>query len=140
MVEADRCNCGGISEVGLFACAGGANVACAGGANVGLMSVKAAALVSERLGRGKAALLCLPGISAVIPGIVEGAKTCRSIIAIDGCSTRCAAKTLRKAGFDPVEIVLNRDCDIAKNHDLSDEVGLEKATKYVFEAIKKIEV
>ena len=39
MVEADRCNCGGISEIGLFACAGGANV--------GLISVKAAAMASE---------------------------------------------------------------------------------------------
>ena len=62
------------------------------------------------------------------------------MIAIDGCGTRCAAKTLRKAGFDPVEIVLNRDCDIAKNHDLSDKAGLEDAAEYVFEAIKKIEV
>jgi len=132
MAEADRCNCGGISEVGLFACAGGANV--------GLMGVKAAALVSERLGRGKAALLCLPGISAGIPGIGEGAKTCRSIIAIDGCGTQCAAKTLRKAGFEPVEIVLNRDCEIAKNHDLSDEVGLEKATEYVFKKIENVEI
>ncbi|RJS69559.1 hypothetical protein CW696_06950 [ANME-2 cluster archaeon] len=132
MVEADRCNCGGISEIGLFACAGGANV--------GLMSVKAAAMVSEKLGREKAALLCLPGISAEISGIIEGAKTCRAMIAIDGCGTRCAAKTLRKAGFDPVEIVLNRDCDIAKNHDLSDKAGLEDAAEYVFEAIKKIEV
>ena len=135
MAEADRCTCGGISEVGLFACAGGANV--------GLMSVKAAVSVSERLGRGKAALLCLPGISAGIPGIVEGTKTCRSItcrsiIAIDGCGTQCAAKTLRKAGFDPVEIVLNRDCEIAKNHDLSDEVGLEKATQYVFKKIENV--
>ncbi len=129
MAEEDRCNCGGISEVGLFACAGGANV--------GLMSVKAAALVSERLERGKAALLCLPGISAGIPGIVEGAKTCRSIIAIDGCGTRCAAKTLRKAGFDPEELVLNRDCGIAKNHDLSDEDGLEAATEYILKTIER---
>ena len=129
MTEEDRCNCGGISEVGLFACAGGANV--------GLMSVKAAALVSERLGRGKAALLCLPGISAGIPGIVEGAKTCRSIIAIDGCGTRCAAKTLRKAGFDPEELVLNQDCGIAKNHDLSDEDGLEAATEYILNTIER---
>ena len=127
MAEEDSCNCGGISEVGLFACAGGANV--------GLMSVKAAALVSERLGRGKAALLRLPGISAEIAGIVEGAKTCRSIVAIDGCGTRCAAKTLRKAGFDPEEIVLNRDCGITKSHDLSDGVGLEAATEYILDLL-----
>ncbi|HDN65595.1 MAG TPA: hypothetical protein ENF23_04775 [Methanosarcinales archaeon] len=60
MAEGDKCGC--LSELGIFACAGGSNV--------GIMSVKAAVTVSERLGRGKAALLCLPGISAEIPGIV----------------------------------------------------------------------
>jgi len=117
MAEGEKCDC--LSEVGLFACAGGSNV--------GVMSVKAAVAVSGKLGRGKAALLCLPGISAEIPGIVEGAKTCAAMIAIDGCGTRCAAKTLKKYGFEPTEIVLNRDCGITKSHDLSDEVGLEDA-------------
>ena len=126
----EKCEC--LSEIGLFACAGGSNV--------GIMSVKAAALVSEKLGRGKAALLCLPGISAEIPGIIEGVKTCRAMIAIDGCGTRCVAKTLKKAGFDPEEIVLNRDCGITKNKDLSDEAMLEDATEYLFKTIENIEV
>ena len=129
MTEEDTCEC--LSEVGLFACAGGSNV--------GVMSVKAAVAVSEKLGRGKAALLCLPGISAEIPGIIEGAKTCAAMIAIDGCGTRCIAKTLKKYGFETVEIVLNRDCGIEKSHDLSDEVGLESAIEHLFKIIEKPE-
>ena len=132
MAEDDRCECGGLSEVGLFACAGGANV--------GVMSVKAAVAVSERLGRGKAALLCLPGISADIVGIVEGTKTCGAIVAIDGCGTQCAAETLKKAGFDPTEIVLNRDCKISKNKELSDETGLEDAIECILNTIEDIEI
>ena len=76
------------------------------------MSIKAVVEVSGKTGRNKAPLLCLPGISAEIPGIIEGTKTCASLIAIDGCGTQCAAKTLKKSGFDPIEIVLNRDCGI----------------------------
>lgn len=126
MAEEDKCEC--LSEVGLFACAGGSNV--------GVMSVKAAVAVSNKLGREKAALLCLPGIPAEIPGIVEGAKTCGTMIAIDGCGTQCAAKTLKKSGFVPAEIVLNRDCGIEKSHDLSDETGLEDAIECVFKTVE----
>lgn len=129
MGEEEKCDC--LSEVGLFACAGGSNV--------GIMSVKAAVAISEKLGRGKVVLLCLPGISAEVPGIIEGAKTCAKLIAIDGCGTRCAAKTLKKHGFEPAEIVLNRDCGIKKSHNLSDEVGLEGSIEYIFKTIDNTE-
>ena len=88
----------------------------------------------------KSPLLCLPWISAEIPGIIEGKKTYRSLIAIDGCGTQCAAKTLKKNGFDPVEIVLNRDCGIKKSHDISDEVRLERAIEHISGTIAKLGV
>ena len=118
----------------------GRDSACAGGSNVGVMSIKAAVEVSGKTGRKKAALVCLPGISAEIPGIIEGTKTCAALIAIDGCSTQCAAKTLRKSGFDLVEIVLNRDCGIKKSHDIPDEVGLEKDIEHISGTIVKLGV
>jgi len=95
------------------------------------MSIKAVVEFVGKKGRKKAALLCLPGISAEVPGIIEGAKTCAKLIAIDGCGTQCAAKTLKKSGFDPVEIVLNRGCGIKKSHNISDEAGLEKAIEHI---------
>ena len=104
------------------------------------MSIKAVVEVSGKTGRKKAPLLCLPGISAEIPGIIEGTKTCAALIAIDGCGTQCAAKTLKKNGFDPIEIVLNRDCGIKKSHDISDEVGLERAIEHIFRTIVKLGV
>ena len=84
------------------------------------------------------ALLCLPGISAEIPGIIEGTKTCVALIAIDGCGTQCAAKTLKMSGFDPIEIVLNKDCGIKKSHDISDEIGLERAIEHISRTIVRL--
>ena len=104
------------------------------------MSIKAVVEVSGKIGRNKAALLYLPGISAEIPGIIEGTKTCAVLIAIDGCGTQCAAKTLKKNGFYPVEIVLNRDCGIKKIHDISDEVGLERAIEHISGTIAELGV
>ena len=104
------------------------------------MSIKAAVEVSGKIGRKKVDLLCLPGISAEIPGIIEGTKTCAALIAIDGCGTQCAAKTLKKSGFDPIEIVLNRDCGIKKIYDISDEAGLEKAIEHISGTIVKLGV
>ena len=102
------------------------------------MSIKAAVEVSGKTGRKKPALLCLPGISAEIPGIIEGTKTCASLIAIDGCGTQCAVKTLKMNGFDPVKIVLNRDCGIKKSHYISDEAELEKAIEHISGTIVKL--
>ena len=102
------------------------------------MSIKAVVEVSGKTGRKKAALLCLPGISAEIPGIIEGTKTCAALIAIDGCGTQCAAKTLKKSGFDPIEIVLNKDCGIKKSHDISDEIGLERAIEHISRTIAEL--
>ena len=102
------------------------------------MSIRAAVEVSGKIGRNKAPLLCLPGISAEIPGIIEGTKTCAALIAIDGCGTQCAARTLKKNGFDPIEIVLNKDCGIKKSHDISDEVGLEKAIEHISGTIAEL--
>jgi len=90
--------------------------------------------------RKKAALLCLPGISAEIPGLIEGTKTCAALIAIVGCDTQCAAKTLKMSGFDPIEIVLNRDCGIKESHNISDEVGLEKAIEHISKTIAQLGV
>ena len=107
---------------------------CAGGSNVGLMTVKAASRASIDLGRDKAALQCLPGISAEIPAIVMGVENFKGVIVVDGCPTECAFKTLEKFGVKTEEkIVISKDFDIKKNHDLSDENGIER----VFEGIKK---
>jgi uncharacterized metal-binding protein len=66
-------------------------VACSGGSNVGQIANDAAI----QLAKEKAAsFFCLAGVGGHIGGIVKSAKEAGLMIAIDGCSVQCAAKTL----------------------------------------------
>lgn len=52
-------------------------------------------------------------------GMIEPARAARSIIAIDGCPVRCAAKTLEQAGLVPDLHLIVTDFDIKKSYDLA---------------------
>lgn len=119
------------SRIGMFSCAGGSNT--------GQMSLKAVVAASEKFGSDRASLICLAGISSQIPGIVKGAKEREHILSADGCETQCASKTLKKFGIQPTkEIVVTRDCGIEKNHDLSDEHGIETVKVKIEEEVAEL--
>ncbi|WP_337996626.1 putative zinc-binding protein [Oleispirillum naphthae] len=71
-------------------------VSCSGAADVGAVADGAA----RRLARdGHAKMLCLAAIGARLPSTMEAAQAAPSLLAINGCPSRCAAKMLEDAGF-----------------------------------------
>ena len=85
--------------------------ACAGGSNVGQLANEVGKALTVE---GKGKLFCLAGIGGQVEGIVRTAKEAKQVIAIDGCSVRCAGKTLEKAGV------------VVHSHTVLTEVGFEK--------------
>lgn len=72
---------------------------CSGGSNVGQISNEAAKLL---VGQGVGKFSCLAGIGAHSQGFIKSAKGAKTVLAIDGCGTRCAYKTLEHAGISPI--------------------------------------
>lgn len=112
MEEESKCNCGNTGVM-LYTCAGGTNL--------GHISYD---VVNDLVVLGKGKMGCLNGIGGHISTMVLNAKAAKLIIMVDGCKTRCGAKTLEQAGITDFEQVLISDFDIKKTYDLS--VGREK--------------
>lgn len=89
--------------------------ACAGGSNCGQLTNRIGVEL-ERLGRGK--LYCLAGIGAHESAMIETAKAAQRLIVLDGCSLRCAKKTLNHAGLEKMNHVVLTDLGLKKTHDL----------------------
>lgn len=121
MVE--RCICEGV-EVIIFPCSGASNV--------GQIANNAAVKLAKQ---GIGNMFCTAGIGAGIKAIIESARASGKILAIDGCRIACASEILKKAGFNPMEIVVT-NLGIKKNYDLNlneEEVELvvEKAKELI---------
>ncbi|MBA7653278.1 hypothetical protein ES703_61125 [subsurface metagenome] len=84
---AEKCLCE-ASEVLIFPCSGGSN--CGQIANQAAVQ-----LAEEGIGR----MYCLAGIGAHDSVMIDTAKAAKRIVAIDGCSTACAKRTLEHAGL-----------------------------------------
>jgi uncharacterized metal-binding protein len=80
---------------------------CSGGSNFGQIANQVA-LSLDILGLGR--LYCLAGIGGHIAGMVESAKSAERIVAIDGCDTACARKTIEHAGLNGKENLITHSC------------------------------
>lgn len=89
---------------------------CSGGSNVGQLSNQAAVDLTKS---GKGRLFCLAGIGAHVSTMIESAKAADLLVAIDGCTVKCAAKTLDHAGLNPQVSVVITDMGIEKSPQLS---------------------
>jgi len=69
---------------------------CSGAADVGEIADRAARMIT-RDGVGR--MCCLGGIAGRVPEILQAARAAEKILAIDGCPSDCARKTLELAGF-----------------------------------------
>lgn len=120
MAEEGKCGCA-TTGVMLYTCAGGTNL--------GMISHD---VVMDLVAQGKGKMGCLTGIGGHISTMIVNAKAAKLIIMVDGCKTRCGAKSLEQAGITDFEQVIISDFDIKKTYDLS--VGREKKD----EIVKKI--
>ena len=101
--------------------------ACSGAADVGEIADQAARRLRSK---GYAKMTCLAGVGAGLSGYVESAKGADFVIAIDGCATACAKKSLERIGVNPISYILT-------------DMGLEKGEtpvteKIIYEVSEKI--
>jgi len=87
---------------------------CSGSSNVGQI---ANAVGVELTRQGRARMYCLAGMGAHISGMVDSALHADYRIALDGCPTACACKTLEHAGLKVDKAVVVTELGIAKNHE-----------------------
>lgn len=103
-----KCLCGSLDDVRI--------VACSGASNVGQIANQAAIGLSKANVGG---FFCLAGISAGIKPMIKVGKEADLIVAIDGCSVQCAAKTLQLAEIEPAIQVIVTELGIEKSHDIA---------------------
>lgn len=70
--------------------------ACSGAANTGAMADLAARKLA---GDGVGKMYCLAGLGGDIQPIIDTTKAAGKVLAIDGCPTDCARRTLERVGF-----------------------------------------
>ncbi|MEM2991400.1 MAG: putative zinc-binding protein [Halobacteria archaeon] len=118
----EKCICEGV-EVIIFPCSGAANV--------GQIANRAAVELAKQ---GFGNMFCTAAIGAGIKAIIESARASGKMLAIDGCRIACASEILKKAGFNPLEIVVT-NLGIKKNFDLNLN---EEEVKLVIEKAKEL--
>ena len=122
MVEKCLCEAG---EVLIFPCSGGSN--CGQIANQAAIQ-----LTEEGIGR----IYCLAGIGAHDSAMIDTAKVVERVLAIDGCSTACAKRTLEHAGVMVTDYLdVNRE-GIKKSHDF--KLSLEDISSIVAKAKERL--
>ena len=122
MVEKCLCEAG---EVLIFPCSGGSN--CGQIANQAAIQ-----LTEEGIGR----IYCLAGIGAHDSAMIDTAKVVERVLAIDGCSTACAKRTLEHAGVMVTDYLdVNRE-GIKKSHDF--KFSLEDISSIVAKAKERL--
>lgn len=118
----EKCCCG--SKVRLI-------FPCSGGSDVGELTDRVARKLTKD-GAGK--MYCLAGIGAHLSGFLESTKAADAVIAIDGCPTACASKTLEHAGFKPKKYNL-KEMGFAKGQSPASDDAVTK----ICGAIKEME-
>ena len=122
MVEKCLCEAG---EVLIFPCSGGSN--CGQIANQAAIQ-----LTEEGIGR----IYCLAGIGAHDSAMIDTAKAVKRVLAIDGCSTACAKRTLEHAGVMVTDYLdVNRE-GITKSHNF--KLSLEDISSIVAKAKERL--
>jgi small redox-active disulfide protein 2 len=90
---------------------------CSGASNVGQIANEAAKSLSSQ-GMGK--FSCLAGVGSHGAGFIASAKKADRIVCLDGCTVKCAQKTLAHAGIEPTVQIVITDLGIKKVHDQLD--------------------
>ena len=86
---------------------------CAGGSNCGQITNQVAVKLDEE---GVGRIYCLAGIGAHVDGMVESARGAKRIVALDGCKTACAKKTVEHAGLPVTDWICVTESGIEKVH------------------------
>ena len=127
MTEERSCNCGIRPNVLIFSCSGASNV----GQITNGVALKA---TREKVGQ----MSCLAGVGAHLDDFVVPSRTCRTLVAIDGCDRQCARKL-----FDHHEISPALHMDLStlgfekKQGAVATEVEIGKAFEMLKETLNQ---
>jgi uncharacterized metal-binding protein len=98
---------------------------CSGAANCGQIANELALRLRDD---GKATPYCTVGIGGHVKGIVEGARSARLLLAIDGCNVGCARKCLEGEGLGPgMHFIVADEIKMKKDHVRAKEGDIRKA-------------
>ena len=86
---------------------------CSGGSNCGQIANQVAVQLTEQ---GIGTIYCLAGIGAHESVMIDTTKAARRTVAIDGCSTACAKKTIEHAGLTVTDWICVTEEGITKTH------------------------
>ena len=86
---------------------------CSGGSNCGQIANHAAVQLTEG---GVGRIYCLAGIGAHDSVMLDTARTASQVVAIDGCSTACAKRTLEHTELTVTDCICVTNEGISKNH------------------------
>jgi len=87
---------------------------CSGASNVGQIANEVALRLREA---GKGNMYCTAGIGGHVTGLVEGAKSAKLLVGIDGCSVGCARKCLEGEGLHPgLYLVISDELKVKKGY------------------------
>jgi uncharacterized metal-binding protein len=96
---------------------------CSGAADVGEVADRAARSMT-RDGSGR--MYCLAGIGGRVSTILETTQAAQAILAIDGCSSNCASRSLEKAGFTAFQKLRLADLGMNKGQTPATEENINK--------------
>jgi uncharacterized metal-binding protein len=98
---------------------------CSGAANCGQIANELALRLRDE-GKGKP--YCTAGIGGHVKGLVDGARSARLLVAIDGCNVACALKCLEGEGLKPgVHFIVADELKLKKDQARPKEDDIKKA-------------
>ena len=106
---------------------------CSGGSNCGQIANQAAVQLTEE---GSGRIYCLAGIGAHDSVMIDTAKAAKRVVAIDGCSTACAKRTLEHAGGIVSDYLDVAEEGVKKSHDF--KLSLEDISSIVAKAKERL--
>ena len=125
MSEKDKCSCNGGLQL-LFSCSGAADTA--------EIADRAARRINKS-GEGK--MYCLAGVGGDVDMILNNTREAEKLVAIDGCDTDCAAKLLRKAGFNSFEHLRVVDLGFEKGSSPVTEEAIDRVEQAALALVRK---
>jgi len=100
---------------------------CSGASNVGQIANEVALRLREA---GKGNMYCTAGIGGHVKGLVDGAKSARLLVGIDGCNVGCARRCLEGEGLQPgLYMIVSDEVKVKKGYVRPKDEDVAKAVK-----------
>ncbi|MEM2870104.1 MAG: putative zinc-binding protein [Thermoplasmata archaeon] len=108
---------------------------CSGASNVGQIANEAALRLREA---GKGNMYCTAGIGGHVKGLVDGARSAKLLVGIDGCGVGCVKKCLEGEGLSPgVYMVISDELKVKKGYVRPEERDVAEAVRLLTSRLRE---